>query len=85
MYRNDVGISAFEREDAIYACDRAAVASKIDIDFNYINNITDRLLNVESQVATLKAIIADTDLKRNKPVPRTFIFSSWKAFEEAYK
>lgn len=65
------------------------MASKVDKGFDYINNvtdnITDRLQDVESQVAMLKDIMATADLKRNKPAPRTFIFSSWKAFEEVYK
>lgn len=101
MYRNDTGMSAFERGDALYACNCAAVddhsyssalynaattmASKVDRGFDYINSVTDRLSDVEGQIAALKAIMATADLKRNKPAPRTFIFSSWKAFEEVYK
>lgn len=65
------------------------MASKVDKGFNYISditdNITDRLKNVEGQVATLRAIMETADLKRNKPAPRAYIFSSWKAFEEVYK
>lgn len=101
MYRNGTGMTTFDRGDAVYACRGAVaddhsyssalysaattMASKVDKGFDYINNVTDRLQDVESQVAMLKDIMATADLKRNKPAPRTFIFSSWKAFEEAYK
>lgn len=72
---------------ALYSA-ATTMASKVDKGFDYINNITDnitdRLKNVEGQVATLRAIMATADLKRNKPTPRTFIFSNWKAFEEVY-
>lgn len=101
MYRNSTGMTTFDRGDAIYACNCAAVddhsyssalysaatamTSKVDRGFDYINSVTDRLQDMEGQIAALKSIMATADLKRNKPVPRTFIFSSWKAFEEVYK
>ena len=101
MYRNSTGMTTFDRGDSIYACNCVAVddhsyssalystatamTSKVDKGFDYINSVTDRLQDVESQVAMLKDIMATADLKRNKPAPRTFIFSSWKAFEEVYK